>query len=225
MASSSALPVLQVQALCFAFADQPPLFTDWSMGLTAGVTRLVGDTGSGKTTLLRLLAGELRGGGQLTLNGRRLDADPVAYRQQLCWFDPRDPAWDALTPGGLMDAQRCLHPALDEAAWQRHLHGFDLLPHLAKPLYALSTGSRRKTGLAVALAAGASLTLLDEPTAGLDTASVAYLLRVLADVAQAARGPDRPDRPPQALLLTSHPALESVLQAGVIQLPDHPLGG
>jgi ABC-2 type transport system ATP-binding protein len=205
--------VLQVRGLRFAYPDQAPLFVDWCADVLVGVTLLQGDTGSGKTTLLRLLAGELLGGGNMTLHGRRFGEDPAAYRQGVCWFNPRDEAFDALTPAGLMAAQRDLHPGLDEAAWQRHLVGFDLAPHLAKPLYALSTGSRRKAGLAVALSVGCALTLLDEAAAGLDAASMTYLTRALADAAGHSQ---------RALLLVSSQGLGAVPRAGTIQLPGSP---
>jgi ABC-type transport system involved in cytochrome c biogenesis ATPase subunit len=178
-------PVLRVQTLHFAHPGQPPLFTALSLDIPAGLTLLDGD--SGKTTLLRLLAGELRcASGQITLAGRRLACtDPAAWHQDVCWIDPRDAAWDALTPPELMAAQRARHPGLDAAAWQRHLVGFDLAPHLGKPMYQLSTGSRRKVALAAALSAGATLTLLDEPTAGLDKPAIAWLAQALGEAAAA----------------------------------------
>jgi ABC-type multidrug transport system ATPase subunit len=203
--------VLQVQGLCFAYPGQRPLFSGWSNALPVGITLLAGDTGSGKTSLLKLLAGELpAGSGHLILDGQGLAEHPAAYRQRVCWFDPRDEAWDALTPAGLMAAQRRWHPALDHAIWQRHLDGFELAPHLAKPLYALSTGTRRKAALAVALAAGAVLTLLDEPTAGLDAASLDYLALALAEAAR---------QPGRALLLASSQGLEALPLAGTVVLP------
>ena len=211
-------PVLRVQGLCFAYPGETPLFADWQAVLPAGLTWLTGDTGSGKTTLLRLLAGELAGdpgcASQRTLAGVAFERDPAAYRGQVSWFDPRDPAWDDLTPAGLMAVQRGLHPGLDEAAWQRHLAGFDLLPHRGKPFYALSTGSRRKAALAVALASAATLTLLDEPTGGLDSAALAYLGRALGET-EAAAG--------RALLLAGSQGRQAVpgAPAGrLIALPD-----
>jgi ABC-type transport system involved in cytochrome c biogenesis ATPase subunit len=187
MPTPSPTPVLQVQCLHFAHPGQPPLFTDLSLDFPAGLTLLDGDTGSGKTTLLRLLAGELRGAsGRFALGGRRNDdADPATWCREVCWIDPRDPAWDALTPGELMAVQRTRHPGLMDAAWQRHQQGFDLAPHLGKAMFQLSTGSRRKVALAAALSAGATLTLLDEPAAGLDKPAIAWLAQALAEAAAA----------------------------------------
>jgi heme exporter protein A len=48
------------------------------------------------------------------------------------------------------------------------------------PCRHLSSGQRRRAGLARVIASGAPLWLLDEPTAGLDTASVALLAAAMA---------------------------------------------
>jgi ABC-2 type transport system ATP-binding protein len=203
-------PVLQIDRLCFAHPGQPPLFDNWSAAVPAGLTLLDGDTSRGKTSLLRLLAGELHGTGRFTLAGRRRDADPAAWRHDVCWIDPRDARWDALRPDELMAAQRALHPGLDETAWQRHLDAFELQPHRAKAMYMLSTGSRRKVALAAALSAGCTLTLLDEPTAGLDRPAVEGLARALADAA---------GQPGRVCLLASAWGLEDRLAlAGTLML-------
>jgi ABC-type multidrug transport system ATPase subunit len=199
--------VLQVPGLSFGYPGQSLLFGGWNADLGPGVTLLEGDTGSGKTTLLRLLAGELRGAGERVLNGRRLGDDAATDRREVCWFNPRDEAFDALTSAGLMAALRERHPALDEAACQRHLAGFGLAPHLAKPLYALSTGSRRKAGLAVALSTGCALTLLDDASAGLDCDSMNYLARALEESADGSR---------RAVLLVCSPEPEALPLAGRI---------
>lgn len=203
--------VLQVKHLGFAYAGEAPLFADWSADLPPGVTLLDGDMGCGKTTLLQLLAGDLLATGdtELRLRGQTFSDDPAAYRREVCWFNPRDEAFDGLTPAGLMAALRERHPALDEAAWQRHIDAFELAPHLAKPLYALSTGMRRKAGLAIALSAGCALTLLDEPTGGLDASSLDHLAESLCDEPFASRC---------AVLMVCSRGLEDMPLAGTIHL-------
>ena len=47
----------------------------------------------------------------------------------------------------------------------------------------LSTGSKRKVWLAAAFASGATVTLLDEPFAALDTASIGFILAWLRGIA------------------------------------------
>jgi len=178
-------PVLQVQDLHFAYPGQPPLFKGLSFTLPGGLVRL--DAERGKTTLLKLLAGTLRAPrGRFVLNGQPWD--PALQPRDVCHLDPRDPAWDPLTPDQLLDRVRTRHPQLDGAAWHALLTDFDLQQHRHKTLHMLSTGSRRKVALAASLAAGATLTLLDEPTAGLDRPALDRLVQALAD---SAPGPGR----------------------------------
>ena len=202
--------ILQVRGLHFAHPGQPPLFNAWSFDLASGVTWLQGDMGSGKTSLLRLLAGERAAEGAFTLAGTAPADDRAAYRRAIAWLDARDPAYDELTPAAFMQAQRQRFTALDEAAWQQHVQAFGLQPHLGKTLRMLSTGSRHKAALAVALASRAVLTLLDEPTAGLDAPSVRHLTQALC---VAARDRDR------ALLLVCSQPLDLHPLAGVLELP------
>ena len=205
-------PLLQAQNLSFAHPGQPALACGWTASVGAGVTLLFGDTGSGKTTLLRLLAGTLAGDGMLSVAGIRLDHDAAAYRRSVFWFDPAVdvPARDALTPGEHASGLRAAHPHFDAAEWQRHALAFGLGPHWHKPLYQLSTGSKRKVWLAAALASGCALTLLDEPAGALDGPSVAYLMRTLADLA---------NQPHRAVVVASCERPAGVSLAGVIELP------
>jgi ABC-type multidrug transport system ATPase subunit len=210
MAPPFAPPVLRVEGLGFGYPGQPPLFSTASFELPAGVTLLQGDMSSGKTTLLRLLAGELSGSGRRLLLGRPVEDDPQAWRRAVCWFDPRDPALDPLTPGDLLATLARQHGEVDHRRWQQHVDAFDLAPHVGKPMYALSTGSRRKAALAAALSCTCPLTLLDEPAGGLDGPSLAHLRRALA---QADRAPQR------ALLLVCSHGLDGLPVSQVLSLP------
>ena len=59
--------------------------------------------------------------------------------------------------------------------------GFALDPHIEKPMYMLSAGSKRKVWLCAAFAAGTPLTLIDEPFAALDMASIRFLHGLLGE--------------------------------------------
>ena len=106
-----------------------------------------------------------------------------AYRKQVFWVDPRTQAFDALTPQAYWDGVRKQYPAFDGALLAELAEAFALAPHLPKSLYMLSTGSKRKVYLAAAFASGAAITLLDEPFAALDKASIELVLELVREAA------------------------------------------
>lgn len=176
-------PMLQVEGLCFAYPECAVL-AQWSVALPAGVSLVRGDESSGKTTLMRSLAGELAPqSGAMTLLGQTIGSLGKAAPSAVFWADPRSDAWDAGTARGWLDSLPARYPRWDRAALTAHVDGFSLPEHLDKPFYALSTGSKRKVLMAGALASGAPLTLIDEPVAGLDKPSIAYLAQALGQVA------------------------------------------
>lgn len=127
--------------------------------LPAGLVAVTGDEGAGKTTLLRGLG------------------------EDALWLDLSLPGQDEHVPQQVWDAlqQRC--PLWDEQLQLDLIDALDLLPHLGKKLYMLSTGSRRKVALVGLLASGATVTCLDQPFAALDKSSARVIREFLADVA------------------------------------------
>lgn len=176
--------VLQADGLCFGFAGRR-VFNGFSISIPLGVTWLGGDESTGKTTLLRLLAGELAAkSGTLAINGIALAQQAQAYRSQVFWVDPRTDAFDALTPQAYWDSVRKQYPAFDVALLASLTDALGLAPHLPKSMYMLSTGTKRKIFLAASFAANAAVTLLDEPFAALDRASIGVVLELLHEAAE-----------------------------------------
>ncbi|WP_180126462.1 ATP-binding cassette domain-containing protein [Rhodoferax sp. BLA1] len=206
--------LLRVDGLAFSY-PQRVLFDGWSACIGPGVTLVLGGESSGKTSLLRLLAGDLVAqAGSLQIKGVFLQAQPLAYRQQVFWIDPRTEACDTISAKQFFDQQRAKWPGFlppQAAAWGELLAGLSLVEHLDKPLYMLSTGSKRKVWLAAAFAAGAAVTLLDDPLAALDRASIRYVLRQLEAASE------HTDR---ALVLAQYEAPAGVALAQVINLGD-----
>ncbi len=210
MNPTATAPILVVKNLSFAYPGRPALLSTWSASIGAGLTQLYGGDGSGKSTILRLLAGSLRGEGRLELAGARLDQEPEAYGRNVFFVDPETDAFNDIPATQCTASLSAGDPGFDEAKWRALVEGFSLTPHLEKPMYMLSTGSKRKVWLAAALASGRALTLLDEPTAALDANSIRFLWRTLAD------GAGRPDR---AIVIASAERIETVPLSGLIELP------
>ncbi len=182
--------MLTIDGLVLRWPDGATLFDGLTLALGPGLTRLQGGSGSGKTTLLRAIAGPVAGdvAGRIALRGRTRADDPAAWARDVVLVEAEDARLDTLSPQGVAAGLRARHGEIDEAEWQRHLDGFGLRPHLAKAMFQLSTGSRCKVVLAALLAARYPVTLLDEPGAGLDGASLRHLRQALA---QAAGAPSR----------------------------------
>ena len=205
--------VLQVDGLCFAY-PQRPLFDGFSASVPGGVSLVLGGDGSGKTTLLRLLAGELAAqAGRLQIKGVTLADQPEAYRDQVFWVDARTVAHDQITALQYFALQRLCYPGFlpaDSAGMAELVTGLSLSGHLEKPLYMLSTGSKRKVWLAAAFAAGAAVTLLDDPFAALDKPSMAFVLRCLAGAA---------NDPRRSSIVANYELLDGMPLVTLIELP------
>ena len=200
--------ILEIDQLGFAYPGEPPLLRGWTYAIAPGLTQLHGDTGSGKSTVLRLLAGNLSGSGQLTLAGLPFEGD--AYRRLVFYVDPTTRAYDQISGRACTGLLSQDDAGFDAARWQALVDSFNLAEHIDKPMYMLSTGSKRKVWLAAALASGRRLVLLDEPTGGLDGPSVRALWSALGDFAKSTT---------RAVVLASSEPVTRVPLAATVQLP------
>jgi len=134
-----------------------------------GALILLGANGSGKSTLLRLLAGLKRpDAGRVTWQGG--EEIPVAYLGHR----------DGIKPGLTARENLRLPARIGGGAIDQALDAFGLLPLADLPARLLSAGQARRLALARLPLSRAAVWLLDEPTLGLDTASVARLGIMLA---------------------------------------------
>jgi len=176
-------PVAHAQALHWAPAGSPVLNLP-TLQIPPGVSWVGGGEGRGKSSLLRCLAGDLLlPGSSLQIGTTVLATAPAAYRAQLFWMDPRTNAHDQVRGVEFLASTAARYPAWNAALLVDLTAALDLTPHLHKPLYMLSTGSKRKVWLSAALASGAALTLLDEPFAALDKTSIRCVLDLLREAA------------------------------------------
>ena len=140
-----------------------PLVTWQGLQILPGLNAVTGDEGSGKTRLLRELAEGVT------------DA---------LWLDLRLPGHDEQTPEQLWADLQTRCPRWSESLQADLLDALQLQDHLAKKLFMLSTGSRRKVALVGLLASGVAVTCLDQPYDALDLASVRVIREFLEDMAE-----------------------------------------
>lgn len=158
---------------------------------TGAITCVVGANACGKSTLLRGLARLLRPtGGRVVLDGgdiRRLRTRDVACRLGILPQAPTAP--DGITVADLIARGRYPHQswlrqwgAEDEAAVAAAMLATDTVDLAGRPVDELSGGQRQRVWIAMALAQGTDLLLLDEPTTFLDLAHQMEVLDLLADL-------------------------------------------
>jgi iron complex transport system ATP-binding protein len=150
-----------------------------------GITAVIGPNGCGKSTLLRALGRLLRPrGGQVLLDGRRIDAVPTREVARTLGLLPQSPlAPEGLTVADLVARGRHPHQAWfrqwsrdDETLVAEAMAWTGVLDLADRPVDALSGGQRQRAWIAMALAQGTDLLLLDEPTTHLDLAHAVDVL-------------------------------------------------
>lgn len=182
---------LRFEQLSFSFGEQPVL-KDVSFHLEPGCcTALIGPNGAGKTTLLRLAAGLLPcfsgtvflGGDAIVGLSRKKLARKVALVPQNIdlpfEFTVNEIVEQGRTPylslfGGLTRE--------DRQAVERAMHLTDVTALAGRPFNDLSGGERQRVKIALGLAQGARLLLLDEPTQNLDIGRQIELLDLLSSL-------------------------------------------
>ena len=131
------------------------------------VVAVVGPVGSGKSTLLKMLMNLVPpDSGEVSLFGGAFPEDEVAIKQKIGYAPECATGYEDLSPRTLRELVSYFYPGWDQKAYEVPLSGTEI--EQDRPFEALSSGTQRLLMVALALAAGSELLVLDEPTAGLD---------------------------------------------------------
>jgi putative ABC transport system ATP-binding protein len=191
------VPLFALRAVSKSYREpsgrQVPVLRCVNLDLYPGVTGILGPSGQGKSTLLHLLAGlDVPDGGVIFFRGQALpEAEGPALRayrgrhvsfvfQDLNLVTHLTAEENAALPLLCRGTRR--REALARARQNLELVG---LGELAGRLPAqLSGGEKQRVALARAFAADADVTLADEPTGSLDTATGTAVMRAFRDLAR-----------------------------------------
>ncbi|MEU5952513.1 ABC transporter ATP-binding protein [Streptomyces sp. NPDC047525] len=155
------------------------------------ITAVVGANACGKSTLLRALARLLAPrGGAVHLDGRALHSIPSRELAQRLGILPQSPvAPEGLTVIDLVNRGRSPHQTWwrqwsksDEDAVHQALAATGMSDLADRPVDELSGGQRQRAWIAMAVAQGTPVLLLDEPTTYLDLAHQIDVLDLITDL-------------------------------------------
>ena len=143
----------------------------------------LGRNGAGKTTTIKLLMGLLQAdGGRARVFGTPVTAadGAIEIRRRIGFVSEEKELYPYMTVGQIVRFTRPFFPKWREDLEQRYLEMFEL--PVKRRVADLSKGMRSKLMLLLAMARGAELLILDEPTDGLDPAATEDVLRELAGI-------------------------------------------
>jgi len=182
---------LRAEHLRLAY-ERLEVIADLSVTIPPGrITTIVGANACGKSTLLRGLARLLKPTrGSAQLDGRSIHALPTKELAAKLGILPQTPVTpDAITVADLVARGRYPHQTWlrqwssdDEQAVAAALEATSTLELAERPVDELSGGQRQRVWIAMALAQGTELMLLDEPTTFLDLAHQVEVLDLLVDL-------------------------------------------
>jgi heme ABC exporter ATP-binding subunit CcmA len=188
-------PAVQLRT-AVALAGRFPALAGVDLTVECGeVVVVLGANGAGKTSLLRTCAGLMAvTSGEATVLGWDLRAERTEVRRYVGLLGHAAPLYDELTATeNVRFAARAVGRRGQEAG--PALERMGIVGRLARTsVERLSAGQRRRVALAALIARAPALWLLDEPHAGLDSASRQVLGELVIDVANNGG----------AVLLTSH---------------------
>jgi iron complex transport system ATP-binding protein len=157
------------------------------------VLAILGPNGAGKSSLVKAVVGILPSEGDIAIGGASVRAmDRTERARRMAYVPQQSELRAALTVRDVVAQGRYPHrlgglrtTRADDDATERALARVDAGALAERPFTAISHGERQRVLVARAIATGARVLLLDEPTASLDVGHALRLYGLLRDLAGA----------------------------------------
>lgn len=170
--------MIKIENLNFYYQKKRPIFENVSFDMKGGIYGLLGENGVGKTTLLHIISG-LRFPKSGTC--KVLDMDSERRNPNMLnrlFFLPEEFQSPALSINDYAKHNSVFYPDFSQEQFDSCLSEFQI--DRSRKMSELSFGQRKKAMIAYALALNTPVTLLDEPTNGLDIPSKGQFRRIIA---------------------------------------------
>ncbi|PEJ54360.1 multidrug ABC transporter ATP-binding protein [Bacillus sp. AFS002410] len=158
--------MIEINNLTYAY-NNTPVLTDFNfIESEPRIIALWGRNGAGKTTLMSLLAGHYRPDqGSIKILGQE-PYNNLNALENICYIQENHPFGHNWRIGDLLRYGKYFHPNWDQEFAEHLVEIFELPPR--KKIEKFSKGMKTAAQIILGLASNAKITILDEPTNGLD---------------------------------------------------------
>lgn len=170
--------MIKIENISYGYKPKQPIFNDISLEVGNGIYGLLGENGVGKTTLIHLICGLLfpwKGECKIdNCNSAQRSPELLSHY----FFLPEEMQMPTESIYQFAARHSVFYPHFSRKEFEQNLE--ELHIDGKQKLSAVSYGQQKKAMLAYALALHTPLTLLDEPTNGLDITSRQALKRIIS---------------------------------------------
>lgn len=170
--------MIQINNLSFYYNKKRPVFDNVSFNIKSGIYGLLGENGVGKTTLLHIISGLCfpKEGESHVLGYESAYRNPEMLKQ--LFFLPEEFQAPNMDIMDFVKSSSVFYPNYSQEQFESYLQEFQV--DRDRKMTELSFGQKKKVLIAFALALNTPVTLLDEPTNGLDIPSKSQFRKIIA---------------------------------------------